>query len=164
MDHYRVSLALTNDNNPPAKETFETWDAAARFALDTLDRINGGNRFDDGGARDIIRRARMQHTERFGVFPLYDETGDVRYVLTVAAVLPEDDLPSITPEVAEQLEKVRQDGSVNMMQIADVQFVADKLACYALVVFCQDVMELKRRGRAVAWMRALAAFPHLITA
>jgi hypothetical protein len=159
MDRYRVSLSLTNDLNPPHKETFETWDAASRFALDTLDRINLNKQFDDGGARDIIRRARLARTERLGVFPLYDETGDVRYVLTVAAVVPEDDLPALTPELAEQLRKVRENGSVNMLDISGVQVVADDLACYALVVFISDVLSLPRRLRNVAWMRALAEFP-----
>ena len=58
-------------------------------------------------------------------------------------------------EVTEQLAKVREDGRANMVDMRAVQSVASLLDCYQLVVFCQDLLELRQSERAKEWMLAL---------
>ena len=67
-----------------------------------------------------------------------------------------DDL-RITTQILDQLEKVRESGRANMASVRDVQVAANALDCYAVVVFCQDVLDTRGRERTAAWTEALDA-------
>lgn len=59
------------------------------------------------------------------------------------------------PEILDQLETVRSDGRANMMSIHEVQSVANDLELYDLVVYCQDVIQMRQSERARTWMTML---------
>ncbi len=59
--------------------------------------------------------------------------------------------------VLEQLAAVRAGGTVNMLDIRGVQVAADEGGLWALVLFCEDVLDLPRGQRGEVWMDALQA-------